>query len=379
MSMPPPPPGPAEPDRSAHRFPCEACGAAMRFDPGRDMLICDHCGHTTPLATATAPAGPWGVQEAIRELDFEAAIRDQLDTAEMEVSRVFPCTSCGAEVEFEPGIHAAQCPFCATPIVGDPGAHRHIKPRALVPFAISESEARAAMHKWLGRLWFAPSGLAQYARKGRRMEGIYIPYWTYDARTRSAYSGERGRIRVETRRNGKGETETVQHVDWVPVSGRVARNFDDVLVAGSDSLPAPMMQGLPPWDLSRLEPYRADYLAGLRAEVYRIGLEDGFADARRQMDAMILRDVRLDIGGDLQRVHRVRTEIGGVTFKHILLPIWVGVYRYRGEAYRILVNGQSGRVQGARPWSVWKIAVAVILGLIVAGTIGFIAAKQQGM
>jgi hypothetical protein len=72
-------------------------------------------------------------------------------------------------------------------------------------------------------------------------------------------------------------------------------------------------------------------------------------------------DVRRDIGGDEQRVHDIDTDWSDETFKHILLPVWMAAYKYNGKSYRFLVNGQTGEVQGERPWSIWKIAFAVIL------------------
>ena len=56
------------------------------------------------------------------------------------------------------------------------------------------------MNGWLGRLWFAPSDLKAYARADRAMQGIYIPYWTYDAETRTNYTGQRGTVYYETGR-----------------------------------------------------------------------------------------------------------------------------------------------------------------------------------
>ena len=67
-----------------------------------------------------------------------------------------------------------------------------------------------------------------------------------------------------------------------------------------------------------------------------------------------------------------------VTFKHILLPVWLVAYRFRGRTYRFVVNARTGRVQGERPWSAWKIALAVILGAAFAGGIGYLIALEQG-
>lgn len=345
----------------------------MRFDPARGDMLCDHCGATE----AMAGPGPW--DGGLKELDFDAAVRNLLPLQEMETTRVSACPSCGAQVELGDTTHAAECPFCATPVVTDTGEHRHIKPRGLVPFALDEGQARAAMTQWLGSLWFAPNGLKDYARKGRRMEGIYVPYWTFDADTASDYSGQRGTIYYETRtvvRDGKTETRRVQKIRWRSVRGRVTRWFDDVLVLASTSLPKSHTDALPPWDLSQLQPYAPEFLAGFRAEGYSVDLRPGFDEARQIMDRQIERDVRFDIGGDRQRISRVDTDVKDVTFKHILLPVWVAAYRFRGQSYRFVVNGQTGRVQGERPWSVWKITLAVIVGLLVAGIVGFVLAQQ---
>ena len=358
------------------RFPCDTCGADMRYAPGQGRMVCDHCGATQEVS------GGHGGTQAIRELDFRTALDRALPEAETEETRVLSCTNCGAQVEFEPEVHAAECPFCATPVVTGTGTHRHIKPRAVLPFQLDEKAAHAAMERWLGRLWFAPSGLNAYAKRGRPMDGIYVPHWTFDADTKSSYSGERGTVYYETRtvmRDGKRQTIRVAKVRWTPKRGRVARFFDDVLVLASRSLPESFARALPPWDLGALEPYSPNYLAGFRAEAYTVELKDAFTDARAQMDRIIERDVRFDIGGDRQRVHRIETDVAGVTFKHILLPVWVAAYRYRGQSYRFLVNGQTGRVQGERPWSAWKIAVAVVLGLIAAGAVGYLIAVNEGM
>ncbi|MEO3416308.1 TFIIB-type zinc finger domain-containing protein [Roseovarius sp. CAU 1744] len=358
-----------------HRFPCDNCGADFRFDPGAAQLVCDHCGNSAQIEHAVTSAAP------IQELDLHRALESRLPEQEIEETRVLQCPNCAAQVEYDSDLHATECPFCATPVVTDTGTHRHIKPRGLLPFALQESAARKAMTDWLGNLWFAPSGLQEFARKGRKMQGIYVPYWTFDANTESAYRGERGTVYYETRTvmsDGKRKNIRVAKVRWRPVRGRVSRFFDDVLVLAARSLPKRFTDALEPWDLAALEPYRPEYLAGFRAEGYTVALEDGFAEARRHMDRVISRDVKFDIGGDRQRIHDIQTRMNDVTFKHILLPVWLAAYKYRGKTYRFVVNGRTGRVQGERPYSAIKIAAAVILGALLAGAVGYFYAKNQG-
>ena len=356
-----------------HRFPCDTCGSDLRFEPAQAQLACDHCGSVEAIDD-----GPRA--SALAELDFHAALKGDLKAEEMEETRCVGCPNCGAQVEFDAAEHAAECPFCATPVVTDTGTNRHIKPRGVLPFSVGEDAARDALQDWLGSLWFAPGGVADYARKGRKMSGIYVPYWTFDADTKSQYKGQRGTHYYETRtvvRDGKQTQQRVRKTRWRNVSGRVARFFDDVLVLASRSLPKKYTDRLSPWDLSDLRPYQPEYLAGFRAEAYTVELDDGFEEAKAIMNRVIERDVRFDIGGDAQRITDLKTQVRDVTFKHLLLPVWMAAYKYRGKTYRFVVNGRTGQVQGERPWSAWKIAIAVIVVAVLAGVAGYFIAMNQ--
>lgn len=358
-----------------HHFPCDQCGSDLHFTPGETELTCPHCGHVQDIDEGE------GRLEAIREIDYHATLRHQASSAEVEETRVVTCPSCGAQTEYNETSQAARCPFCDTPVVTDTGTHRHIKPAALLPFGLDEKTARAAMTTWLGRLWFAPNGVKDYARKGRPMNGIYVPYWTYDSDTKSNYRGERGTHYYVTKTvrgsDGKSKTVRERRTRWRATSGRVARAFDDVLILASHSLPKKYTDGLEPWDLGELAAYQPAFLAGFRAEGYQVELGQGFGEAQQRMDAVIRQDARRDIGGDAQRVHSVDTEFNDITFKHILLPIWLAAYKYRGKTYQFVVNARTGKVQGERPYSAWKIAFAVIIGLIVAGGIAYVVSQNQ--
>ncbi len=355
-------------DTQEFRWPCAQCGADLRYAPGQTELKCDYCGHVQIIA----PTSDRKQRQALGELDLTRGLRDDLPAAATQDVRTTSCPNCGALIEFTGAAHARECPFCATPVVVDTGTHRAIKPQALVPFVLTDEQARGSLTKWMGSLWFAPNTLLEYARKGRAMNGIYVPFWTFDADTRSSYTGQRGDHYYVTETvsvvvNGKSQRQTrqVQKTRWTQVSGRVARGFDDVLVMASSSLPQRLGNDLTPWGLEALQAYNPDFLAGFNAEGYTIQLAEGHASGRERMAQIIEGDVRHDIGGDVQRVGQVDTDYSNETFKHILLPVWMAAYKYGGKSYRFLVNGQTGEVQGERPYSAWKIAFAVLLAAIV--------------
>ena len=358
-------------EEEEHRWPCSQCGAKLRYSPGQKSLTCDHCGHEQAIPEAVDGAKT----RAFRELDLALGLADDLPTGTVEDVRTTSCPSCGAQIEVMGATHATECPFCATPVVLDTGTHRLIKPQAVLPFKLSEPEARKQMIDWMGKLWFAPNGLLEYSRKGRAMNGVYVPYWTFDADTASDYIGQRGEHYWETEHytttvNGKTESRTrqVRKTRWYSASGHVARDFDDVLVIASHALPKTLADNLEPWTLGELAPYSPEYLAGFQAEGYTVSLADGHVEGRQRMSRVIHEDVCRDIGGDEQRVHSVNTAWSDETFKHVLLPVWMAAYKYNAKSYRFLVNGQTGEVQGERPWSIWKI------GFAVAGVVAVIAA-----
>lgn len=381
---------------SEYRYPCENCGAGLEFSPGQQTLICPYCGHQQHIGTGPARApgrqpehGPWGDRAILndpstgralqwdgghksdlREIPLERGLRLDAGSDLTETVRTLSCPNCGAKVEITGDQHASACPFCATAVVTDTGTTRQLKPQGVLPFIVTETQAKSALEDWLHGLWFAPSGLTAYARRGKRMSGVYSPFWTFDANTRSDYSGARGDWYFETvyvtqMVDGRQQrvAQQVRRTRWTPVSGQVSRNFDDVLVLAASSLPRRITDALAPWDLSHLMPYQPEYLAGFLAEGYTVPLASGHDIARQEMAGVIAMDVRRAIGGNEQQITGIRTRHGDETFKHILLPVWTAAYRYNGESYRFVVNGQSGRVQGERPWSAWKIAFAVLLAL----------------
>ena len=308
-----------------HRWPCAQCGAELRFAPGQSELVCDHCGHVQAIPSAA----PEREASAFGEHDLARGLADDLPGSASEDVRSTTCPNCGSVVEFQGANHAMECPYCATPVVIDTGARRQIKPQAVLPFVLTQDKARIALTRWLGSLWFAPNGLLEYTRKGRSMAGIYVPFWTFDAGTVSRYTGQRGEHYYETRTvsvvvNGKRETrqERVQKTRWYPASGQVSRRFDDVLVMASVSMPQRLGAELTPWDLTAMQPYNPDFLAGFQAEGYTVTLAEGASTSKEIMAGVIAQDVRRDIGGDEQRIDSVNTRYSDETFKHILLPVW---------------------------------------------------------
>lgn len=354
-----PPPG--------RKFPCPSCGARLDFDPSAAGLKCPYCGYQQAITNDETAE--------IVERDFMEYLgkEESKGSAIPGRSSQCRCTGCGAVVLLEDKVATEACPFCGTHLENAPeAAEAMIQPESLLPFAIDLRKARDRFDQWISGLWFAPTELKKVANLGQ-LSGVYLPYWTYDSMTVTSYEGQRGDDYTEwitqTRRDADGkevtETVPVTRTNWYYVSGQVQHFFDDVTVAATHSVPLDLVSQLEPWDLDKLDPFNPEYLSGFKTERYAVGLREGFDAAKGKMEPIIVGLIRADIGGDHQQISDKRTRYSGITFKHLLVPTWLAVYRYHDKTFQILVNGRTGKVSGYRPYSWTKIAV-LVLGILAA-------------
>ncbi len=348
-------------EESVKRHHCGDCGADMVFDPKYGTLACPYCGGTKEIESRPGE---------IAERDFEKFLRpesERLQPLAKDAMQV-TCDSCGATVTFIPPETATTCEFCAAKIVAQPrSADPLVAPEGVLPFTVANNDASKSLGVWTRSRWFAPNKLKTMARQ-EKAASIYIPYWTFDADTDTAYTGSRGDNYYETEHftdsQGKQQSRQVTKIRWSGTSGDVSRHFDDVPVPASTSVLPKYLDRLR-WDFENLASYDPAYLSGHRAQTYQVTLESGFEAFKTIAEGVIDRDVRVDIGGDHQQVTSTDTEYSAVTFKHILVPVYAGAYRFNNKVFQIIINGRTGEVFGERPYSAVKIGCLVIAILFV--------------
>jgi DNA-directed RNA polymerase subunit RPC12/RpoP len=355
---------PARPSSTGQTYPCEGCGAQVEFAPGTTALRCPYCGHEQQVVA---------VPRQVREHRYEE-VADLPAKARAAVgANVLECRTCGARTASD--ALAGRCQFCGAPLIADPAAGDQIAPEGVLPFAVDRGAVRTALTDWVSSRRFAPSSLRKVSA-AESLRGTYLPHWTYDAGTRSRYVGERGDHYWETETytetvDGQSRTQTrqVRKTRWRRASGEVARDFDDVLVPATGRLTGQQLERLTPWPLAQAVAFQPEYLAGYDALRYDVEPDDGLRTAKAAMAPAIRADCERDIGGDEQRVHSVDTAYADLTFKLMLLPVWLLCYLHAGRTYQVLVNGRTGEVIGQRPYSAAKIALAVGAGLLLIALI----------
>lgn len=353
-------------------LPCPSCAASLEFKPGSTQLKCPYCGYEQAIAPPQVGA--------LQELDFESFRYKASMDASLEQEKVLHCNSCAAEFTLGTHTESGECPFCGSKVVVPADPETRIPPGGVLPFQINARTARDSYRKWIGSRFWAPNDLKKRAEQESTLHAMYVPYWTYDSFTVCPYTGMRGIDYQETEtyyENGQARTRTVTKTRWYPAAGTVEVAFDDVLVMATETLPRQYTQHMQSWDLSAVAEYQTSYLSGFQAMRYDIDLVKGFGIAEGQMRPRIESEIRRDIGGDRQQITGYQINHYNVTFKHLLLPIYSGAYRYKGKIWRFFVNGQTGNVAGEAPVSFWKVLIAVILGLILVGGIVYLMSQGE--
>ncbi|NEP88144.1 MAG: hypothetical protein F6K18_15615 [Okeania sp. SIO2C2] len=351
---------------SIKRFPCPSCGAKVSFNPEVAQLKCEYCGWEDVIPDSDEQIQEQSYEQYLNQSNAKLATLSEIA---LEVS----CNNCGATVEFEPPQIAGECAFCGSNIVASPtSSDPTILPEGLIPFTIGRKKAREEVQSWINKLWFAPNALKKLAQM-EKIKGIYLPFWTYDAYTATNYRGQRGVYYYTTEtytENQETKTRTVRHTMWYSASGQVSRFFDDILISATFSVDKKRLDALEPWHLNKsLRPYESSFLAGFEAQKPQVSLKDGFEEAKRVMDVKIRSDIRRDIGGDEQNINHSSTSYSAITFKHILLPVYLTAYRYQNKTYQVMVNACTGEVQGDRPYSILKITFTILFALAMVAIV----------
>ncbi len=359
------PPQPTQVD-----FPCGECGAKLTWDPDTDALSCGHCG-----AKRAVPRADGQIVERALE-DAGAAARGLGGE-----QRALRCSNCAATVELADARTATLCPFCGSASVLPQAANRNlIRPESILPLDVGRASVEQNFRRWLAGLWFRPNALK--AVRSFEAVGVYVPYWTFDARVHSQWSADAGyyyyvTVMVPVTRNGRTtlQPRQVRKIRWVPAWGERDDRYDDLLIHASRGVSPELARALGPYDTKQLVPYRPEYLAGFVAEEYQLDLEGAWNAAREEIAALQRQRCSGDVPGDTQRNLRVHNEIEDVRWKHVLLPMWSLSYRFNGKSWPVLVHGVTGKVHGRAPLSWAKILLAVLAALALVALVVAIAAQ----
>lgn len=344
---------PPQQQQARQKFSCPACGGEAQWHAASQTLKCAFCGTESPYSIE--------VDGEIQELDLAAALRAAPQSArglDDAARRQVRCQHCQAISFFSAEQQGKRCDFCGSSALlpFDEGVDV-IRPQSLLPFKVAEPQARERVRQWYGGRFWAPNALKKRALTDT-LQGVYLPYWTFDASAQASYTAQAGTYYRDNKNR--------QQVRWRGVSGQVAQVFDDTLVCGSRGVHQALMRAIEPYPTTtELQPFDAAYVSGWTVERYALDLKAAAGLGRQRMEQVLQQRCVQDIAADTHRNLQMQAQFQAQTFKHVLLPVWLVGYQYGAKTYQVAINGHSGQVAGEYPKSWIKIGIAVVLGAVV--------------
>ncbi len=287
------------------------------------------------------------------------------------------CRNCGATITTELDRRSYVCPFCdSAHVVELPEAlSGRTSPEFIVPFAVTRDQALAKFNHWMRQnSWLRPGDLA-VAHVRDKLQGVYLPFWSFAMLAESKWQASIGeywyRTETYTTTDSKGRTVTrtrrVRETEWWPLSGRHHRYYSGYLVSSSRGLTQQDATGIMPFQLAALKRFAPQFLAGWMCEEYSLEEDQARAICEAEFRRRAQSDIADFLPGDTYSGLKAQVRLSKLSEDLILLPIYVLTYKYEEKTYRFLVNGQTGKTSGDKPWSIPRISllVGVVVGVIL--------------
>ncbi len=332
---------------------CKTCGGNLIFNPTRQTLVCEQCGNIVPIT------GTLTTEKSFQSMLINAPTW-QKDAA------VYQCEHCGAKSVVSKFDLVAKCDYCGATNMVKTREMPGVRPDTIVPFSLGQTDAYNQVRNWLSKRWFVPH---QFKRKleMRQLNGIYYPAFSFDARVVTGYTGVKVRTEtVTTIVDGVEVTQsqTVRH----PIRGSDTHVFDDLLILANEEITPKILSALQPFETNKGQVFQQSYLSGFTVCQASKDPILCWEEAKKSMDSVIRDKINTKYSDCVIENLQLEMGITDVTYKHVLLPIYVGHTEYKDAKYQLFVNGRTGKVYGKTPKSGWKIfSWFAGLGLLAVG------------
>lgn len=304
---------------------CPVCGGKM--GKGQDgRAKCLYCGYQE------AQQGYAGGYQSLTM----AILKRRGQAIQWEVGeRLLRCTSCGAERLLLPQTLKSSCPFCGSAHVLERDAvQSFVRPDVILPFTISEAQARESLQGALNSPLERVAGLFSERRvRSKTLLGVYVCLWLFDVTVRvtrvsndpyAQFASRQHRHLLSNRREEFGDTV-----------------FDFPSLGASSPNPR-AVERLGGFDVRRAIPYDPKHLAGYEAELYDVDFEKASVAVRRRVGEAIR--ARYNHNPHGESPVNVSSSVQTMQFRLALVPLWVATLEEVDGDTRVgLVHGQSGR------------------------------------
>lgn len=252
------------------------------------------------------------------------------------------CSECGGLVAMEEGRSNPRCLFCGRESLRPVPLPEGVEPpRGHLPFRVDKRGVHAAFVKFAKSSIWHPGDL----RGARvRIEPVFVAAWAWEADVETHWAAMFGAMTRSGVRPMTG-SQTVRAT---------------TLVAASSMLTRAELAALGAFELGDAQAFDPADPPGAH-EIGTLTRSSATAEAR----ASLARSVEAELGRNAKKLSASHL-IANATGAPVLLPVWVGAFRWHDKLHRILVHGQTGKLVGKGPVSLARVLGAIALGVLLA-------------
>ena len=330
---------------------CPACGADLVYDPATQALKCPYCGSEKDIKG-----------KICSESDLNRLFTERANNWASE-TKAFRCVNCGATTVISKNELSKSCAYCGASNIIESEEMSGMRPDAVLPFTLTKEDAGKCATNWAKKKFFAPRKFKQ-SLTPENINGNYNPSFTFDSYACCTYKGRLGEYYYETR-IVNGKSQQVRKVRYFNISGTHNASFDDILVQASDKVSQKTLDMIQPFDTNSSKEYSANYLYGFSATQYTRDGKTCWNTAKEIMYELAKKQILAKYTYDVIDSFSMDVNYHNVTYKYVLIPLYIGHFDFKSKLYNFFVNGRNGKATGKVPISPLKVFF-VVLGILAA-------------
>lgn len=354
-------------------YKCPSCGAPLEYDGRQLEMVCGNCGSAFDPKTILAVNQIQEEDAGHEDLQWESRDRG-FTNQELQQTRAYSCSSCGAELFMEETTVATACAFCGSPSVIPAQFTEETRPDKIIPFKIDKAQAESMFRNYFKERKLIPNLFLKSANQIDEIRKLYAPYWLFscDADARMTYKG----TRVSTHRSGQYMVTTTRHF-LIRRAGTLG--FGNLPVDASERLDNRISESIEPFNSVEAIDFIPQALSGAQAN--RADLSEKECESRANDRVRDTTDdtFRRTVSGYASVVRESSSIklVNGETAP-VLYPIWLITTKKGGNTYTFAINGQTGELTCDIPWSKAKFFGRMLSMAAGVAAVGFIAVYALG-
>lgn len=333
----------------AVQYKCPACGAALKFDAEKQDFTCEYCDSVFKEEDFFNADETLGV-DAVKAVEKES----------LENAVLYICPSCGAQIVTDETTAATTCYYCSNPVVLSGELSGELKPDYIIPFKIDKDGAIQKFKELCGKKKFLPKDFISDSRL-EEIKGVYFPYWYVDCQTNGHINATSKQVRSWTVGDMRHTETTV--MGHYRQGNMTVCNMPEAALKNKDK---DILKYVCPFDCAGFVPFSMSYLSGYFAERRNVESDEIKEQVAEKIKGFSREKLKSSINYVSVSVKDSSINVGNLSWRYNLLPVWVLNYKHKDKNYIYALNGQTGKVYGELPVSSKKLGV--LFGAVTAAS-----------